>query len=97
MPWWALFDARDKEVELVCSELLTLYRAHDDKDGSSSSNCNGSKGNSRDGEAATIDVGNAGGEAGPVNGGGVESRVVESSQASFAEGLSTRQNSAHGP
>lgn len=27
MPWWVLFDARDEEVELVCSELLALYRA----------------------------------------------------------------------
>lgn len=25
MPWWVLFDARDEEVELVCSELLALY------------------------------------------------------------------------
>lgn len=27
MPWWGLFDARDEEVELVCAELLALYRA----------------------------------------------------------------------
>ena len=31
-PWWGLFDARDEEVELVCSELLALYRAHGGQD-----------------------------------------------------------------
>ncbi|CAM9991067.1 unnamed protein product [Scytosiphon promiscuus] len=30
LPWWVLFDARDEEVELVCSELLALYRRHSD-------------------------------------------------------------------
>lgn len=29
MPWWGLFDARDEEIEMVCSELLALYRDHD--------------------------------------------------------------------
>ena len=77
MPWWGLFDARDEEVELVCSELLTLYRAHDGK-GGDSSDCNGSKGDSRDGDGdgATTGVGGTRGEAGPINGRG-ESRVLE--------------------
>lgn len=29
MPWWELFDAKDEEVELVCTELLSLYSMHD--------------------------------------------------------------------
>ncbi|CAM9539146.1 unnamed protein product, partial [Laminaria digitata] len=33
MPWWELFDARDDEIEMVCSELLALYHAHDAIDG----------------------------------------------------------------
>lgn len=32
MPWWGLLDARDEDVELVCSELLALYLAHDEND-----------------------------------------------------------------
>lgn len=28
--WWRLFDVRDEEVDLVCSELLALYRTHGD-------------------------------------------------------------------
>ncbi|CAB1109770.1 unnamed protein product [Ectocarpus sp. CCAP 1310/34] len=49
-PWWRLFDARDEEVELVCSELLALYRAHGDgesaagKDGSSETTAKGDGG-----------------------------------------------------
>lgn len=42
MPWWALFDARDEEIELVCSELLALYRTHDSKGGGKSIGGNGS-------------------------------------------------------
>lgn len=87
MPWWGLFDARDEEVELVCSELLTLYRAHDDKDGDSN-NCNGSKGtenSSRDGDGATTGVGRASGEASPVDGNG------------GGGGSENRQDSPHGP
>lgn len=32
MPWWGLFGAQDGEVELVCSELLALYRGHRQRD-----------------------------------------------------------------
>lgn len=33
-PWWGVFDARDEEVEIVCSELLAFYRSHSDRDAS---------------------------------------------------------------
>lgn len=33
-PWWGLFDARDEEVDIVCSELLAFYRSHSDRDAS---------------------------------------------------------------
>lgn len=103
MPWWWLFDARDEEVELVCSELLALYRAHDDLDGGGNISCNGSEGNgSRDSGGATTSVGTARAEAikSPVHrnsGNGVENRgAAESSQASFSEDLSIRRNSSRG-
>lgn len=84
MPWWGLFDARDEEVELVCSELLTLYRAHDENSNSKSS----------------TSIETTAGEASPVNGnggGGENRRAVDSSQTSFAEDLSKRRNNSHGP
>lgn len=37
IPWWGLFDARDEEVELVCAELLALYRAQGDNMGKNGS------------------------------------------------------------
>lgn len=102
MPWWGLFDARDEEVELVCSELLTLYRAHDDTGGDSNNNCNGGNEgiSNRDGDpiGGTAGVGSAGGEAGPVDeGGGGETRGVAASLlSSFADDSSKRRNSFHG-
>lgn len=90
-PWWGLFDALDEDIELVCSELLALYRAHADEDVINSkgvtgngvtADCDSTLSRQPD-ESSGGDAGKGGHLNGEGSGGGAKG--LESSQVSLAE------------